>query len=61
VLRAEIEALAAEGVAYVALENPLYPPLLTVAGRERLTAAGLTDRLEADQAAVARYYWGNEI
>jgi len=27
-LRAEIEALAAEGVAYVALGNPLYPPLL---------------------------------
>jgi 5-methyltetrahydropteroyltriglutamate--homocysteine methyltransferase len=59
VLRAEIEALAAEGVAYVALENPLYPPLLTVAGRERLTAAGLdvdavlTGLLETDRAAVA--------
>ncbi len=58
-LRAEIEALAAEGVAYVALENPLCPPLLTVAGRERLTAAGLdadavlTALLEADRAAVA--------
>jgi 5-methyltetrahydropteroyltriglutamate--homocysteine methyltransferase len=52
-------ALAAEGVAYVALENPLYPPLLTVAGRERLTAAGLdvdavlTGLLDADRAAVA--------
>ncbi len=58
-LRAEIEALAAEGVAYVALENPLYPPLLTVAGRERLAAAGLdvdavlTALLAADRAAVA--------
>ena len=36
ILRAEIEALASQGVAYVALGNPLYPPLLTVAGRERL-------------------------
>jgi len=59
VLRAEIQALAADGVAYVALGNPLYPPLLTVAGRERLTAAGLdadavlTALLEADRAAVA--------
>ncbi len=41
VLREEIRVLAAEGVAYVALGNPLYPPLLTIAGRERLTAAGL--------------------
>jgi 5-methyltetrahydropteroyltriglutamate--homocysteine methyltransferase len=59
VLRSEIEALAAEGVAYVALGNPLYPPLLTVAGRERLMAAGLdadavlSVLLEADRAAVA--------
>jgi methionine synthase II (cobalamin-independent) len=58
ILRQEIEALAAEGVAYVALGNPLYPPLLTVAGREQLTASGLdTDAvlgilLEADRAAV---------
>jgi 5-methyltetrahydropteroyltriglutamate--homocysteine methyltransferase len=57
-LRAEIEALAADGVAYVALGNPLYPPLLTVAGRERLRAAGVdTDAvldalLSADRAAV---------
>jgi methionine synthase II (cobalamin-independent) len=29
ILHAEIEALAAEGVAYVALGNPLYPPLPT--------------------------------
>jgi 5-methyltetrahydropteroyltriglutamate--homocysteine methyltransferase len=58
-LHAEIEALAADGVAYVALGNPLYPPLLTVAGRERLTAAGLdadavlAALLDADRAAVA--------
>jgi len=59
VLHAEIEALAADGVAYVALGNPLYPPLLTVAGRERLGAVGLDvdavlgALLEADRAAVA--------
>ena len=59
VLRTEIEALAADGVAYVALGNPLYPPLLTVAGRERLGAVGLDvdavlgALLEADRAAVA--------
>jgi methionine synthase II (cobalamin-independent) len=58
VLRSEIEALADEAVAYVALENPLYPPLLTVAGREQLTAAGLdvdavlSALLETDRAAV---------
>ena len=58
-LHAELEALAAEGVAYVALGNPLYPPLLTVAGRERLRAAGvdadavLAALLDADRAAVA--------
>jgi 5-methyltetrahydropteroyltriglutamate--homocysteine methyltransferase len=64
ILRAEIEALAAEGVAYVALQNPLYAPLLTVAGRDRLAAAdtagaaGAADTvlnalLEADRAAIA--------
>lgn len=57
VLRAEIEALAADGVAYVALQNPLYPPLLTVAGRDRLAAvdadAVLDVLLEADRATVA--------
>jgi methionine synthase II (cobalamin-independent) len=58
VLRAEIEALAAEGAAYVALSNPLYPPLLTVAGRERLAAVGLDvdavlgTLLAADRVAV---------
>jgi len=57
ILRAEIQALASEGVAYVALGNPLYPPLLTVAGRERLTAdldvaAVLRGLVAADRAAV---------
>jgi len=41
ILRTEIEALAAEGVAYVALGNPLYPPLLTVSGRAELAGAGV--------------------
>lgn len=59
ILRAEISALAADGVAYVALGNPLYPPLLTVAGRATLAAAGvdvsavLAALIEADRAAVA--------
>ncbi len=58
ILRGEIEALASEGVAYVALGNPLYPPLLTVAGRERLAAsididAVLAAMVEADRT-VAR-------
>jgi 5-methyltetrahydropteroyltriglutamate--homocysteine methyltransferase len=58
ILHAEIEALAAEGVAYVALGNPLYPPLLTVSGREELAAAGvdadavLAAMIEVDRAAV---------
>ena len=59
ILRAEIEALASQGVAYVALGNPLYPPLLTVAGRERLAGdvdvdAVLKLLVEADRAAVTR-------
>ena len=41
ILRAEIEALARDGVVYVALGNPLYTPLLTMAGRARL--AGVID------------------
>jgi len=57
ILRAEIEALSADGVAYVALQNPLYAPLLTVAGRDRLAGvdagAVLNVLLEADRAAVA--------
>ena len=62
IVRAEIEALAADGVAYVALGNPLYPVLLTVEGRQRLLAvlpadvsadAVLAAMIEADRAAVS--------
>jgi len=57
ILRAEIQGLARQGVAYVALGNPLYPPLLTVAGRDRLAGdidvdAVLALLVEADRAAV---------
>jgi methionine synthase II (cobalamin-independent) len=57
ILRAEIEALAGEGVAYVCVGNPLYAPLLTVAGRERLAAeidvdAVLAAMAEADRAVA---------
>lgn len=48
ILRTEIEALAGDGVAYVALSNPLYVPLLTVDGRERLDG-----RLDADAVFAA--------
>jgi methionine synthase II (cobalamin-independent) len=58
VVRDEIAALAQDGVAYVALGNPLYAPLLTVAGRERLAGqidvdAVLAAMIEADRAAVS--------
>lgn len=59
ILRDEIAALAADGVAYVALENPLYTPLLTVEGRAALSAAGVdTDAAldaltETDRAVFA--------
>jgi methionine synthase II (cobalamin-independent) len=58
IIRAEIQALAGQGVAYVALGNPLYPPLLTVAGRDRLASdldvdAVLRLLVQADRAAVA--------
>jgi methionine synthase II (cobalamin-independent) len=57
ILRTEIQALASQGVPYVALANPLYPPLLTVAGRERLAAgldvdAVLACLVEADRAVA---------
>lgn len=57
ILRQEIQALAADGVAYVALGNPLYAPLLTVAGRERLaadidTSAALGAMVAVDRVAV---------
>ncbi len=56
-LRTEIEALARDGVAYVVLGNPLYAPLLTQAGRDRLAAridvdAVLATLTAADRAAV---------
>lgn len=56
IIRDEIAALAADGVAYVALANPLYVPLLTVEGR---AAAGfdsdavLAALTEADRAVFA--------
>ena len=59
VLRDEIAALASDGVLYVALENPLYVPLLTVDGRAAATAAGidvpavLAALIEADRAVFA--------
>jgi 5-methyltetrahydropteroyltriglutamate--homocysteine methyltransferase len=49
IIRSEIAALAADGVAYVALANPLYVPLLTVAGRASLASAGV----DADAALRA--------
>jgi methionine synthase II (cobalamin-independent) len=59
ILKAEIEALASDGVGYVALENPLYAPLLTVAGRAAVAAAGLdadavlAGLVRADKATLA--------
>lgn len=56
IVRYEIAALAADGVLYVALENPLYVPLLTADGRAAATAAGidvpavLSALIEADRA-----------
>jgi methionine synthase II (cobalamin-independent) len=58
IMKTEIEALGADGVSYVAVENPLYAPLLTVAGRAALAAAGidadavLAGLVAADNAAV---------
>ena len=59
IVKAEIEALAVDGVSYVALANPLYVPLLTTQGRAALSAAGidadaaLTALASADNATVA--------
>jgi methionine synthase II (cobalamin-independent) len=56
ILRDEIAGLAGDGVLYVALENPLYAPLLTVDGRAAALAAGvdvptaLGALIEADRA-----------
>jgi 5-methyltetrahydropteroyltriglutamate--homocysteine methyltransferase len=58
ILRAEIAALAAEGVAYVQLHDPLAGILLTVAGRERAKSLGLDpdallgSALDADAAVL---------
>jgi 5-methyltetrahydropteroyltriglutamate--homocysteine methyltransferase len=41
IVRDEVAGLAADGVAYVQLHNPLAGVLLTVAGRERAKALGL--------------------
>lgn len=59
IISGEIAALAGDGVAYVSLENPLYAPLLTVAGRAELASAGvdadaaLRALIEADRAVFA--------
>jgi 5-methyltetrahydropteroyltriglutamate--homocysteine methyltransferase len=59
ILRDEIAALAADGVMFVPLENPLYAPLLTVEGRAAAAAAGidvtaaLAALIEADRAVFA--------
>lgn len=59
IVRDEIAALSADGAVYVALGNPLYAPLLTVAGRAALAAAGvdadavLAALVEADRAVFA--------
>ncbi|MFF5288714.1 hypothetical protein [Paractinoplanes globisporus] len=54
IIRSEIGALAAQGVAHVALGNPLLVPLLTVDGRRRVPAADalLDAAVAADRAAV---------
>ena len=59
ILRDEIAALAADGVMFVPLQNPLYAPLLTVDGRAAAAAAGidvtaaLAALTEADRAVFA--------
>ena len=59
IVRDEIAALAADGVMFVPLENPLYAPLLTVDGRAAAAAAGidvdaaLAAVIEADRAVFA--------
>jgi 5-methyltetrahydropteroyltriglutamate--homocysteine methyltransferase len=59
ILRDEIAALAADGVMFVPLQNPLYVPLLTVDGRAAAAAAGidvaavLAALTEADRAVFA--------
>jgi 5-methyltetrahydropteroyltriglutamate--homocysteine methyltransferase len=58
ILRAEVKALIAEGVAYVQLDAPFYSPLVDEVERERLRAGGLEpdaalrQMVEADAACV---------
>lgn len=55
ILRTEVAALAGDGVLYVALENPLYAPLLTTDGRAAATAAGIdVDGILAALIAIDR-------
>ena len=62
-LRAEIAALAADGVMFVPLENPLYAPLLTVDGRAAAAAAGIdvTATLAAVTAADRAVFDGLDV
>ena len=58
IARAEIVALAADGVMFVPLANPLYAPLLTADGRAAAAAgidvpAALAALTEADPAVFA--------
>jgi 5-methyltetrahydropteroyltriglutamate--homocysteine methyltransferase len=59
IVRDEIAGLAADGVMYVALANPLYVPLLTVDGRAAAAAAGVdvpaafAALIEADRSVFA--------
>ncbi|MFJ7213053.1 hypothetical protein [Amycolatopsis sp. NPDC098790] len=59
IVRDEVAALAAEGIAYVQLHDPVLPFVLTVSGRERARALGLDPDalldllLTADAAVLA--------
>jgi 5-methyltetrahydropteroyltriglutamate--homocysteine methyltransferase len=59
IVRDEIAGLAADGVMYVALANPLYVPLLTVDGRAAAAAGGvdvpaaLAALIDADRSVFA--------
>lgn len=59
IIRAEIEALAAEGVPYVQLDNPHYPDYIPIERREQWRSIGIDpdhailEDVEADNAAIA--------
>lgn len=59
IIRAEIEALAAEGVPYVQLDNPHYPDYIPIERREQWRSIGIDpdhailEDIEADNAAIA--------